>query len=59
MRFSTRSRDGTRSETAKVLIKPFGVRGNVWRYTTGSRVTAGKVTPSTTRPSCPRGWPVT
>ena len=42
MRFSTRSRDGTRSETAKVLIKPFGVRGNVWRYTTGSRVTAGE-----------------
>ena len=40
MRFSTRNRDGTRSNTAKALIRPFGVRGNVWRYTTGSRVTA-------------------
>lgn len=40
MRFSTRSRDGTKCKTAKALIRPFGVRGNVWRYTTGSRVTA-------------------
>ena len=40
MRFSTRDRDGTKSNTAKALIRPFGVRGNVWRYTTGSRVTA-------------------
>lgn len=40
MRFSTRGRDGTTSDTEKALIRPFGVRGNVWRYTTGSRVTA-------------------
>lgn len=40
MRFSTRDRDGTRSDTAKALIRPYSVRGNVWRYATGSRVTA-------------------
>lgn len=42
MRFSTRSRDGTLSDTEKAIIRPFGVRGNVWRYTTGSRVTAAE-----------------
>jgi DNA modification methylase len=40
MRFTTRNKDGTKVNTAKTLIRPFGVRGNIWRYTTGSRMTA-------------------
>lgn len=40
MRFSTRDLDDTMSNTDMAFIRPSGVRGNVWRYTTGSRVTA-------------------
>ncbi|WP_435017981.1 DNA-methyltransferase [Tundrisphaera sp. TA3] len=40
MRFSARTKDGQISHTKQVLIKPYGVRPHVWRYTSGSRATA-------------------